>query len=191
MLTRGFPKSFLATCASRADELAASEHQEIIAAMLARLLEGVDHVDFYPFRRLQVDTIRAIIRSDRLRGMKSLNLSGLFDGSPEEIWKTLDAIPHQPEMIYILSPPSMDRTAEKAGIKTTIPHYTRGRQPNFWDRVGSKNIVMSSSVSTALMSFASSQRKSNLQWEHTHLNYLRELVRGDTMRLRLWPWMWW
>ncbi|KAG6356058.1 hypothetical protein INS49_015443 [Diaporthe citri] len=195
MLIRGFQKSFLAICSARADELAASEHQGIIAAMLARLMDGANHVDLYPFRQLPLSTIREILCSDRLKDMKILNLSGLFAECPEEIWTTLDAIPHQPEVVYLLSPPSVDRTAERAVIKRTVPHYIAGGRCKFWDRVGSKRIIMSASISTALMSYASSHRGSNFQsnpqWERTYLNYLRELVRGDTMRLRLWPWMWW
>lgn len=195
MLFRGFPKSFLAICAARADELAASEHQGFIAAMLAHLLEGATHVDLYPFRRLPLGTIREILCSDRLKDMTILNLSGLFVGCPEEIWTTIDIIPHQPEVIYLLSPPSVDRTAESAEVKKTVPHYLAGGKCKLWDRVGSKRIIMSASISTALKSYASSHRGStyvgNPQWERTYLNYLRELVRGDTMRLRLWPWMWW
>ncbi|KAL2272569.1 hypothetical protein FJTKL_06289 [Diaporthe vaccinii] len=195
MRIRGFPKSFLATCAARADELAASQHQGIIAAILALLLEGATHVDLYPFRQLPLGTIREILCSDRLKDMKILNLSGLFARCPKEIWPTLDAIPHQPEVVYLLSPPSVDRTAERAIIKRTVPHYIAGGRCKFWDRAGSKRIIMSASISTALMSYASSHRGSNWQrnpqWERTHLNYLRELAWGDTMRLRLWPWMWW
>lgn len=191
MLIRGFPKSFLATCAARADELASSEHQGVIAAMLAVLLEGATHVDLYPFRQIPLCTIREILRSDRLRDVKTLNLSGLFAGSSAEIWTTLDAISHQPEVVYLLSPPTVDRAIEEMEIKSTIPHYIAGGKCKFWDRVGSKRIIMSASISTALTSYGSRRPRNDLGWEVTQLKYLGELVRGDTMRLRLWPWMWW
>lgn len=191
MLIRGFPRSFLATCAARGDELGASEHQDTIAALLSRLLEGVAHVDLYPFRKLPVDTIRAILRSDHLRDMKSLNLSGLFVGLPAEIWANLDSIPHQPEVIYLLSPPDVDRAKEKIDIRQTIPHYMAGGRCRFWDRMGSKKIIMSASLSTALKSYVSPEPSRKVEWKVTCLPYLRELIRGDTMRLRLWPWMWW
>lgn len=189
MLIRGFTKSFLAVCASRADELAASEHQDFIAAMLARLLEGANCVDLYPFRQLPLDTIRRILGSNRLIAMKILNLSGVFVDCPGEIWTTLDAIPHDPEVVYILSPPSVDRATENAEIKKTIPHYFAGGKCKFWDRVGSKKIIMSASIYTALKLYGSSYRKDNYLAELTWFKCLRELARGDTMRLRLWPWM--
>lgn len=191
MLFRGFPKSFLATCAARADELAASKYQHFIAAIIALLLEGEPHVDLYPFRQLPAGTIREILRSDRLRDMKSLNLSGHFVGSPWQIWTTLDAIAHKPEVVYILSPPSVNRATERIETKNTVPHYLAGWESKFWDRVGSMRIVMSASISTALTSYASPNRFSSTQWELTYLNYLRELAQGDTNRLRMWPWMWW
>lgn len=189
MLIRGFTKSFLAACASRADELAASEHQEIVAAMLARLLEGATCVDLYPFRQLPLGTIREILGSNHLRAMKILNLSGVFVECPGEIWTTLDAIPHNPDVVYILSPPSVDRAAENAEIRRAIPHYFAGGNCKFWDRMGSKKIIMSASISTALKLYGSSYRKADYLGELTWFKCLRELARGDTMRLRLWPWM--
>lgn len=189
MLIRGFTKSFLAACASRADELAASEHQETVAAMLARLLEGATCVDLYPFRQLPQGTIREILGSNRLRAMKILNLSGIFLECPGEIWTTLDAIPHDPEVVYILSPPSVDKAAEIAETKKAIIHYFTGEKCKFWDRVGSKKIILSASISTALKLYGSSYQKDNYLAELTWFKCLRELARGDTMRLRLWPWM--
>lgn len=189
MLFRGFTKSFLAACASRAAELAASEHQEFIAAMLARLLEGAAVVDLYPFRQLPLGTIREILRSNRLKAMEILNLSGVFVDCPGEIWTTLDTIPHNPEVVYILSPPSVDKVVESAEIQRAIPHYFAGGECKFWDRVGSKKIIMSASISTALYLYGSSYRKDNYLAEFTWFKCLRELTRGDTMRLRLWPWM--
>ncbi|KAL1847225.1 hypothetical protein Daus18300_014019 [Diaporthe australafricana] len=100
-----FQRSFLATCAVRADCLATSEYQSTVAALLALLLEGVLHVDLYPFRKLPPATIREILKSDRLKDMKSLNLSGIF-ARPDikELEDTLDAIPRQLECVYLLSP---------------------------------------------------------------------------------------
>lgn len=148
-------------------------------------------MDLYPFRQLPLGTIRAILCSDRLRDVKILNLSGLFIGSPAETWKTIDIIPHQPEVVYILSPPTMDRAIEEMEIKSTIPHYLAGGKCKFWDRVGSKRIITSESISTALVSYGSRRPRNYLDNEVDRLKYLRELVRGDTMRLRLWPWMLW
>jgi hypothetical protein len=190
LLFSGFSKSFLSICAARVDELAAFKHQDMVGTLLARLLEGTDHVNLYPFRQLPVSTVFQVLQSDRLREMKSLNLSGIFGGCPQEIWTTLDAIPYQPEVVYLLSPPNEDKASEEAAVMRSIPHYNG--QDQFWEQLGSTKIILSGAISTALKSYCSIPPSANLNWKHMYLTYLRELVSGDTHRLQLLPHTtWW
>lgn len=187
---KGLQKSFLGICAARVEELAAFERQETIAELLSRLLEGAEHVDFYPFRKLPMTTILEVLNSDRLRNVKSLNLSGLFAGAPERIWTTLDTIPHQTEVVYLLSPPSAEKASEDAAVIRSMPPFI-GRD-GFWERMGSKKIIMSACISTALLSYCATHPGVNLGWKQMYLRYLRELISGDALRLQLVPHTtWW
>lgn len=185
MLFRGFPKSFLAICAARVDELAAFEHQETIAELLSRLFEQSDHVDLYPFRQLPLGTILQILRSERLKNMKTLNLSGHFIERPEEIWPALDAITHKPEVVYLLSPPSADKVSDEWAAMGSIPRYDGTDQ--IWERLGSMEIILSASISDTLESYSPAEANPNVELKRVYLRYLCKLILGDTSRLPLFP----
>lgn len=190
ILYRGFPQSFLSVCARRVNELVAFEDQDIIADLLARLLQGTEHVDLYPFRALPIRTILLTLQNDRLKGLKTINLSGLFAGYPDQIWTTIDALPQRPEAVYLLSPPSADKADEHEAVLSSFPSYT-GRN-TFWDRMGSTKIIMSAALSTAVVSHCSSRRSTTLGWKQMSISYLRELVSGDAYRLQMLPHSsWW
>lgn len=148
-----FPKTFLATCISRADLLAASDNQNLIAKLLARLLEGLAHVDLYPFRKLPIETLREILRSDNLKDMKSLNLSGLFVGSPKDIIPIFNAIPRQLDCVYLLHPPGANRLKEKeAAIMVNLSDFIMRKGDEI--REDGKKILTSANLATALDAFA-------------------------------------
>lgn len=184
MMFRGFPKSFLTICAARVDELVAFEHQDTIAELLSRLFEQSDHVDLYPFRQLSMGTILQILRSERLKNMKTLNLSGHFIGCPQEIWTALDAITHKPEVVYLLSPPSADKASEESAVMGSIPPYDG--TDNIWERLGSMEIILSASISTTLVSYSPNER-ANPDLKCMYLRYLSKLILGDQPSPQLLP----
>ncbi|KAG8163325.1 hypothetical protein KVR01_006622 [Diaporthe batatas] len=185
MLFRGFLQSFLSLCAKRVDELAVFEDQELIAELLARLLEGIDHVDLYPFRVLPIGTILLTLHSDRLKGLTTINLSGLFDGCPEMIWTALDNLTTRPEVVYLLSPPSADKASDEEAVLDSFPPNTWWN--TFWDRMGPTKIIMSAAISAAVVSHCSNRPSTTLGQKQISISHLREILSGDTLRLQKLP----
>lgn len=185
MSFRGFPQSFLSVCARRVNELAVFKDQEMIAELLARLFQGTDHVDLYPFRMLPTRTILLALHSNRIKGLKTINLSGLFIGHPERIWTAIDVLPSRPEVVYLLSPPSSDKATENEAVLTSFPSYT-GRN-TFWERMGSTKIIMSAALATAVVSHCSTRRSTTMGWKQMSISYLRDIIAGDTYRLQMLP----
>ncbi|KAJ0114853.1 hypothetical protein J7T55_004595 [Diaporthe amygdali] len=150
----GFPKDFLDTCISRADLLAASDNQNLIAKLLARLLEGLAHVNLYPFRKLPIETLREILHSDNLNDMKSLNISGLFVGSSKDIIPIFNAIPRQLECVYLLQPPGpANRLKDKeAAIMVNLSDFIMRKGDEILE--DGKKILTSANLATALDSLS-------------------------------------
>lgn len=108
--------------------------------------------------------------------MKSLNLFGLFSGSPADVFKsTLKAIPRPLECVYLLNPPDEDES-NKETLRNALEAYYMQNVKH--ERVNGKKIVAGRHLSSYLSTTRSFSR--------SHF-YMRQIISGELCILQDFP----